>query len=393
MPKTGAVIVAAGRGARMGGMEKALAPLAGEPLLLHSVRAFEKTEVVDEIVVVTRRDLLEKVHRIVKRAGCTKVKGVVQGGKTRGESSRHGLGALSKDVDLVLVHDGARPLVSEELIERVAEAAAETGAAIPGVTPTATIKRTENGASAGTVDRRELREAQTPQGFRRSVLARAFAEAVKEHYEGTDEAAAVERTGETVTIVEGDRKNLKVTIPEDLAVAEALSAGFTAAQTTRIGIGRDVHRLVEGRPLVLGGVRVPHPKGLLGHSDADVISHAICDALLGAAGKGDLGQHFPDTDKEWKGVSGAELLTRTVEILREVEYVPVNVDVTVCAQAPRLATYREEMIGNVARALRLPTSHVSVKFTTTEGLGFEGREEGISADAVVLVGRVFGESV
>jgi 2-C-methyl-D-erythritol 4-phosphate cytidylyltransferase/2-C-methyl-D-erythritol 2,4-cyclodiphosphate synthase len=374
----------------MGGLEKALAPLAGEPLLLHSIRTFEKADDVDEIVVVTRRDLLERVHQLVERAGCVKVKGVVQGGRTRSESSRHGLGALSQDVELVLVHDGARPLVTRELIARVAAAAAETGAAIPGVVPIATIKREENGASAGTVDRSDLREAQTPQGFRRDLLARAYAAAMKDRFEGTDEAATVERTGTPVAIVEGERRNLKVTVPEDLVVAEALSAGQAPPQTTRVGTGRDVHRLVPDRPLILGGVEIPHTTGLLGHSDADVLAHAIGDALLGAAGRGDLGQHFPDTDPEWKDVSGSELLTRIVEILREVGYVPVNVDATVCAQAPRLAAWREHMIENIAAALRLPVSRVSVKFTTSEGLGFEGREEGISADAVALIGKLPG---
>jgi len=390
LPRTGAVIVAAGRSERMGGLEKVLAPLAGAPLLLHSIRAFEKADGVDEIVVVTRGDLLDRVHRLVAAANCAKVKGVVQGGKTRAESSRHGLCALSQEIELVLVHDGARPLVTADLITRVTQAAAATGAAIPGVAPVATIKRSRNGASAGTVDREELREAQTPQGFRRDVLAKAFAAALRDHFDATDEAATVERTGVPVSIVEGERRNLKITVPEDLIVAEALAAGHAPPQTTRVGIGRDVHRLVEGRRLVLGGVEIPYGKGLAGHSDADVLAHAVCDALLGAVGRGDLGEHFPDTDPRWKDVSGAELLERTVEILREVGYVPVNVDASVCAEAPRLAPWRERMVENLSAALRLPASRVSVKFGTSEGLGFEGRGEGISADAVALVGRVPG---
>jgi 2-C-methyl-D-erythritol 4-phosphate cytidylyltransferase/2-C-methyl-D-erythritol 2,4-cyclodiphosphate synthase len=381
--RTGAVIVAAGKSERMGGLEKALAPLAGEPLLLHSVKTFDRSDVVDEIVVVTRRDLLDRVHRMV--AGCAKVKGVVRGGATRGESARHGLGALSQDVELVLVHDGARPLVTKELIARVAAAAAERGAAIPGLAPSATMKRASDGLATATLDRSDLREAQTPQGFRRGLLAKAFAAALRDRFEGTDEAAAVERAGLPVAIVEGERRNLKVTVPEDLIVAEALAAGLAPPRSTRIGHGRDVHRLVEGRPLVLGGVAIPHSRGLLGHSDADVVAHAVCDALLGAAGRGDLGVHFPDSDERWKDAPGAELLARTVEILREVGYVPVNVDVTVSAASPRLAPYRERMIENLAEALELPASRVSVKFGTTEGLGFEGREEGISADAVALV--------
>ena len=387
MPKTGAVIVAAGRAERMAGLEKVLAPLAGTPLLLHSVRAFEECEVIDEVVVVTRDTLLDRVHDLVERDGLAKVKAVVRGGDTRQESSRHGLSALSPDVEVVLIHDGARPLVSAELIDRVARAAAD-GPVIPGVPPVSTIKREENGRSAETLDRERLREAQTPQGFRRGVLARAFAAAMRDGLHGTDEATVVERLGEPVTIVEGERRNLKVTVPEDLVVAEALVQGQAPPQTTRVGHGYDVHRLVEGRPLWLGCVKIPFDRGLQGHSDADVLAHAICDALFGAVGLGDLGKHFPDTDEEWEGASGEDLIGRTVEILREVGYVPVNVDATVRAQAPPLAPHREGMVENLARALGMPTTRVSVKFTTTEGLGFEGRGEGISATAVALVGRI-----
>ncbi|HMB70686.1 MAG TPA: 2-C-methyl-D-erythritol 2,4-cyclodiphosphate synthase, partial [bacterium] len=210
----------------------------------------------------------------------------------------------------------------------------------------------------------------------------------KEGFQGTDEAALVERTGERVAIVEGDRRNLKVTVPDDLAVAEALLAGRTPPQQTRVGLGHDVHRLEEGRPLILGGVTIDHPRGLAGHSDADVLSHAIADALFGAAGLGDLGHHFPDTDDEWKDASGERLLVRAVEILGDSGYVPTNVDATVSAQSPRLAPHRAAMVTNLARALDLPESRVSVKFTTTERLGFEGREEGISATAVAQVGSL-----
>lgn len=388
MPKTGAVIVAAGRSERMAGVEKIMAPLAGEPLLLHSIRPFQKCDAVDEIVVVTREDLQGRVHRLVEEDGLTKVRNVVRGGATRCESSRHGVSALSRDVEVVLVHDGARPLVSEELIERVAEAAAASGAVIPGVAPVATIKREEAGNSAGTVDRDHLREAQTPQGFRRDLLAKAYAAALKDRFAGTDEAACVERVGDPVAIVDGDRRNLKVTVTDDLVMAEALLSGQAPARATRIGFGRDVHRLVEGRPLILGGVEVPFEKGLDGWSDADVLSHAVCDALLGAAALGDIGDHFPDTDAEWKGASGDRLLRGTVEILRETGYVPVNVDATVSAQAPKLAPHRRSMVENLARALGVTGSRVSVKFTTTEGLGFEGTGQGISAACVAMVGQL-----
>ena len=387
-PRTGAILVAAGRSERMAGLDKVLTPVGGRPVLLHSLLAFESCDAVDEIVIVTRAELEGRVNALAEASGCTKVRFVVRGGDTRAESSRHGLGALSKETEIVLVHDAARPLVSADLIRRVAAAAVATGAALPGVPPVATIKREEDGHSVGTLDRATLREAQTPQGFRRGVLAKAFAAALRDKFVGTDEASLVERTGATVALVPGERRNVKITVPEDLAVVEALLGGGTPPRQTRVGLGFDVHALVEGRPLILGGVEIPHAKGLLGHSDADVLSHAVCDALLGAAALGDIGLHFPDTDAAWKDAPGAKLLARTVEILRDSGYVPVNVDVTVAAQVPRLAPYRESMVAHLAEHLRLPRSRVSVKFTTTERLGFEGREEGISATAIALVGRI-----
>jgi 2-C-methyl-D-erythritol 2,4-cyclodiphosphate synthase/2-C-methyl-D-erythritol 4-phosphate cytidylyltransferase len=363
-------------------------PLCGDPVLLHSLRAFQQSDAIDEIVVVTREDLVDRVRALVESRGIAKVTRVVPGGETRAESSRHGLAALGRDVAIVLVHDGARPLVRQELIARVASAAIEDGAAIPGTVPVATIKEESNGRAAATLDRRRLREAQTPQGFRRDWLARAMAAAMRDSFDATDEASLLERVGCPVRIVDGDRSNLKITVIEDLAVAEALAGGRAPAHQPRIGIGHDVHRLTKERPLILGGVHIPHALGLEGHSDADVLAHAICDALLGAASQGDLGEHFPDRDEAWRGAPGRELLMRTVEILREVGYVPVNVDATVCAQSPHLSPYRDAMAANLAEALYLPRERVSVKFTTTERLGFEGREEGISATAVAMVGRI-----
>jgi 2-C-methyl-D-erythritol 4-phosphate cytidylyltransferase/2-C-methyl-D-erythritol 2,4-cyclodiphosphate synthase len=388
LPKVGAILVAAGRGDRMGGLEKMMIPLCGEPVLLHSLKTFAASSVVDEIVVVTREDLVDRVRTLIETRAIPKVTRVVPGGETRAESSRHGLAALSRDVGIVLVHDGARPLVRADLIERVARGAMEEGAAIPGTVPVGTIKEESNGRASATLDRRRLREAQTPQGFRRDWLARAMAQAMREHFDPTDEASLLERAGCPVRLVDGDRSNIKITVIEDLAVAEALAGGRTPTQLPRIGIGHDVHRLTKDRPLILGGVHIPHALGLEGHSDADVLAHAICDALLGAACQGDLGDHFPDTDETWRGAPGRDLLARTVEILREVGYVPVNIDATVCAQSPTLSPFREAMAENLAQALHLPRERISVKFTTTERLGFEGREEGISATAVAMVGHI-----
>ncbi|MAF26300.1 MAG: bifunctional 2-C-methyl-D-erythritol 4-phosphate cytidylyltransferase/2-C-methyl-D-erythritol 2,4-cyclodiphosphate synthase [Gemmatimonadetes bacterium] len=369
----------------MGGVDKMLAPLAGEPLLLHSIRAFHDCEAVAEVVVVTREDLLEPVRQMVETPEFPRVRRVVPGGRTRAESSRHGLAALSGEIAVVLVHDGARPLISDALIHRVAEAAEETGAVLPGIAPVSTIKRAEGDVCAATLDRASLREAQTPQGFRREVLARAMAADARDGSNPTDEASSVERSGTPVALVEGERRNLKVTVPEDLAIAETILAGGRPVRALRVGVGVDTHRLEPGCPLVLGGVTIPFDRGLAGHSDADVLSHAVCDALLGAAAAGDIGDHFPDDDPRWKGVSGADLLRRTVAILRESGYGPAHVDATVSAEKPRLAPHRAEMVANIADALGLSPDRVSVQFTTTEGLGFVGRGEGMSATAVALL--------
>lgn len=384
-----AVIVAAGEGRRFGGDQpKQFCPLGGRPLLTWTLEAFRRCDTVEAIVLVVAPDQRDRVEALLDRWEARgKLVDVVDGGASRSGSVQRGLAALGAGHTLVAVHDGARPLVTPALIARVAAAAAEHGAAIPALPVGETVKRADASANqiVETVDRRPLRLAQTPQVFEAGLLRRAYA-ADDAASQVTDDAQLVEAAGGVVQLVQGDPDNIKVTLPEDLVVAEALLARRNdRGGALRVGQGYDVHRLVPGRKLVLGGVELDHPHGLLGHSDADVLCHAAGDALLGAAALGDLGQHFPPDDPALRGISSLELLRRISALLHGAGYRLENLDVTVACQRPRLRPHVLAMRENLAQALRIEPSQVSVKATTTEGLGFVGREEGIEARAVALV--------
>jgi 2-C-methyl-D-erythritol 4-phosphate cytidylyltransferase/2-C-methyl-D-erythritol 2,4-cyclodiphosphate synthase len=284
---------------------------------------------------------------------------------------------------MVVIHDAARPLVSDDLIRRTVAAASEAGAAIAAIRAHDTVKQTDaSGAITATLPRERIYLAQTPQAFRVTVLR----DALRLDGEATDEAMLAERAGHTVRVVDGDPRNLKITTPDDLTMAEHLT-GFTPAPALRIGNGYDLHRLVAGRPLILGGVRIPFEKGLEAHSDGDVICHAVTDAVLGAAAAGDIGRHFPDTDQAWKNADSIELLRRAVTLVRQAGYAIVNVDVVVIAQKPKLAPHVDAIRANVAGALGCDASQVSVKGKTNEGVDSMGAGESIAAHAVALVSR------
>lgn len=382
--ETWGLIVAAGQGRRLGAkLPKPYLPLAGRPLLGWALEAFQRCPAIDGVQLVVAADMTERAQGLVRQLGLGKVRGVVAGGAERPESVQRGLAALPARCGLVAIHDGARPLVRPSLIERVVAAARESGAAIPALAVRDTVKRGAGGVVAATEDRAGLHLAQTPQVFALELIRRAYAEASGVGG-ATDDAQLVERLGHPVSLVPGDPENIKVTLAEDVALAERLLPGAGAA-AARVGTGYDVHRLVAGRRLVLGGVEIDHPLGLLGHSDADVLSHAVGDALLGAAALGDLGQHFPPGDPALRGVSSLSLLERIVARVRAAGQRPVSVDATLLCQAPRLAPHVAGMRANLARVLALDVGRVSVKATTTEGLGFVGRGEGIAAQAVVLL--------
>lgn len=372
----------------MGGdTRKQFLRVAGRPILVHALEALAAWPGVEGLVVVAPAAEVERVRGLVEGAGVPRVLAIVAGGAERQDSVRLGLEALAEacpslaDDDLVFVHDGVRPFPP---VTRFAElaAAARPGGALLAVPCRDTLKRAEGDRSAATVDRRDVWQAQTPQVFPVALLREALAAGAS----GTDEAALVEALGHRPRLVAGDGRNIKVTVPEDLPLAEAIAATrpLAPAPALHVGHGYDVHRLVEGRKLVLGGVDVPHDRGLLGHSDADVLAHAVADAVLGAAGLGDIGRHFPDTDPRWAGASSLGLLERVAQLTAGAGYRVLRVDATLVAQRPRVAPHVAAMEANLSGALGLAPGGVTVKATTTEGLGFEGRMEGIAAHAVAL---------
>ncbi|MGE5554050.1 MAG: 2-C-methyl-D-erythritol 4-phosphate cytidylyltransferase [Betaproteobacteria bacterium] len=398
--RAGAVVPAAGRGTRMGNVNKAFLLLAGKPVIFWTLERLSAVEELAEIVVVVAPGEVETARARLAAGGFAKVKAVVPGGAERQESVAAGLAALSPEVDTVVVHDAARPLVEAETVRAALALLAQKGRGAGvgvGVPVKDTIKVVgEDGRIVETPPRHLLWAVHTPQVFPVELLRQAHAEARRSGITAaTDDCSLVERLGAPVWMVRDSFANLKLTTPEDLAFAEATLAGRRTGEegqrAMKVGFGYDVHRLVEGRPLVLGGVAIPYERGLLGHSDADVLAHAVMDALLGAAGLGDIGQLFPDTDPAYAGADSLELVREVVQKIKERGLRLANVDAVVAAERPRLAPYLPVMRERLAAVLGCPPEAVSIKATTTEGLGFIGRGEGISAQAVCLLAALEGE--
>jgi 2-C-methyl-D-erythritol 4-phosphate cytidylyltransferase/2-C-methyl-D-erythritol 2,4-cyclodiphosphate synthase len=441
-PRTAAVLPAAGQARRFGsGENKIWASLAGRAVLEWTLSAFDAHPAIASIVLVANAEEIERVRAAA--AAFPKVTAVVAGGDSRAESVKNGLDAVLRDTEIVLVHDAARPLLSTDLIDRIIAATAQTGAAVPGLLLSDTVKRVDAcGHVRATVPRSEvvhgdtlfgLTAVQTPQGARVERLRDAYLRFDFAHAEPTDEASLLEAMGAPVAVVPGDPTNLKITRPEDLALAELLLQGLGVrvsgfgsrgsglgekraepqiSQTAKLlgtdpmspstrypdpetrypefrtGFGYDVHAFAPpeaGRQLFLGGVAIPHDRGLDGHSDADALLHAVCDALLGAASLGDIGVHFPNTDPAYKGISSLRLLEIVGKRLTEAGWRVVNVDATVVAEAPKLTPYRAAMQQAMADCLHAAPSRFSVKATTSEKMGFIGRQEGIACWAVATV--------
>jgi 2-C-methyl-D-erythritol 4-phosphate cytidylyltransferase/2-C-methyl-D-erythritol 2,4-cyclodiphosphate synthase len=378
-----AIIAAGGRGLRFGGAEpKQLLSLCGEPILKRSVDAYLNCDLVSDLVVALPADLARRPPSYLQHR--SKPVTIVDGGERRRDSVANGFASAPEHADIIVIHDAARPLVTDAVIRRTIAAAAESGAAIAALRARDTVKRVGDGhAITATLPRDEIYLAQTPQAFRVSVLR----DALRLSADATDEAMLAEQAGYAVRVVDGDPRNLKITTPDDLAMAEQFAAGAAQTPALRIGNGYDLHRLVAGRPLILGGVRIPFEKGLDAHSDGDVICHAVTDAVLGAAGAGDIGRHFPDTDLTWKNADSIDLLRRAAAIVRDAGYAIVNVDVVVIAQKPKLAPHVEAICGNVAGALGCDARQVSVKGKTNEGVDSMGAGESIAAHAVALLSR------
>jgi 2-C-methyl-D-erythritol 4-phosphate cytidylyltransferase/2-C-methyl-D-erythritol 2,4-cyclodiphosphate synthase len=383
-----AIVVAAGRGERLGVPEKVLLPLAGRPMLAWSLRALEQAETAGAIVVVAGAHTLAAVHTLIAEEGFSRVRAVVAGGERRQDSVAAGLAALPQESEIVVIHDGARPLADADLFDRCVRAAMASGAAIAAIPVADTLKRVTEKTIVETIDRAGLWAAQTPQAFRLSILRRALA--MNSGADVTDEARLCEAAGFPVTVVPASLANLKVTHPEDVAVADALLRSRSHAVSsppTRTGIGYDAHRFAPGRRLILGGVEIAHDLGLEGHSDADVLLHAIADALLGAAALGDIGQHFPPSNERFRDADSQNLLRAVVRLVREAGWGPSHVDATVLAEAPRLRPHVAAMRERIAACLGVEVDAVSVKATTNEGMGAIGRGEGIAALATATIAR------
>lgn len=374
-----AVVVAGGRGARAGlGRNKVFFAWKGRSVLSRCLDALERSGALDGAVLVLGAEDFEQYDALCAREGASPlVKRVVAGGDCRRRSVRSGLAALPEEVEIVAVHDAARPFVSPEAVRETVQSARKWGSGVISTPVTDTIKRVGPDGAVETLDRAQLRAVQTPQTFDCAKLKAAHERAEAEGFDATDDAALFEHYYGSVRLVTapGAEANIKLTNPADF---EKLSR-----PAMRIGSGYDAHRLAEDRKLILCGVNVPHTRGLDGHSDADVAVHALMDALLGALGEGDIGRHFPDSDPAYKGISSMLLLERVMKIVREHGYGVANADVTIVAQKPKLAAYIPAMRENLARALG--TDAVNVKATTTERMGFEGEELGISAQAVALL--------
>ncbi len=388
-PRLAAIVVAAGRGLRAGGgLPKQYRPLAGRPLLAWTLEALARGEI-GRIVTVIHPDDRALYDNVVAALSDDARAGLVEpptGGATRQESVRAGLAALAADPpDIVLVHDGARPFPSPALIERVVAAAWAKGAAIPTLTLADTIKQIDDaGSVVMTHDRSRLRRAQTPQAFRFDVLNSAHISAYKTGTtEFTDDAALVEAIGMRVYTVDGEGENVKITESGDFAIAEARLS--PSLDDIRMGQGYDVHAFMAGDHVWLGGVRIPHVRGLAGHSDADVALHALTDAVLGAIADGDIGQHFPPTDARWKGASSDRFLADAVARVARRGGVVAHLDVTLICEAPKIGPYRDAMRARIAEIAGLSIDRVGVKATTSEGLGFAGRREGVAAMAIATV--------
>lgn len=378
-----AVVVAAGRGVRMGAaVNKVLLPLCGEPVIRHVVRAFCEADEIDGVVVVASADETEQMR--VALCGLEKVCAIVPGGSTRQESVKNGLDALPKEARITLVHDGARPLISRELIARCIRQTEDCGSAVVCTPVTDTVKVEKDGCVVRTLDRSQLRAVQTPQCFFAGELKAAYEAAARDGVSVTDDASVMEHAGHSVHLLESSEVNFKLTTPEDLRRAEDIIGERKFMQRLpRTGFGYDVHKLVSGRRLILCGKEIPWEKGLDGHSDADVAVHALMDALLGAACLGDIGRLYPDNDPAFEGADSMKLLADVLRRVKDAGYAVVHADVTIVAQKPKLMPYMDEMRRNLENAM--PGAQVNVKATTTEHLGFEGRGEGISAQAVATI--------
>jgi 2-C-methyl-D-erythritol 4-phosphate cytidylyltransferase/2-C-methyl-D-erythritol 2,4-cyclodiphosphate synthase len=389
-PRTAAILVAAGRGLRAGaGGPKQYRSIGGQPVIFRAMEPFSNHPQVATVQPVVNPDDMAVFDEAVRRL---RYATPVKGGATRQASVRAGLEALAAaKPDIVLIHDAARAFVSPALISRAIDAASTTGAAIPAIPVTDTIKLVDdNGRIEATPERARLRIAQTPQSFRFDAILEAHRRAAREGRDDfTDDAAIAEWAGLTVATFEGDAANMKLTTPEDFAREEARLG--VALGDIRTGTGYDVHAFGDGDHVMLCGVRVPFRRGFLAHSDGDVGLHALVDAILGALADGDIGSHFPPTDPQWKGAASDKFLAYAMQRVAERGGRVAHLEVTMVCEAPKIGPLRDAMRARIADITGLPLTRVAVKATTSERLGFTGRQEGIAALASATIRLPWGE--
>jgi len=384
--RVSAIVLAAGKGKRFKSrISKPLAKIQARPMLVYSLKVLSAHPEIKEIIVAANKNNLKAVVALIKEYRILKVAAVVLGGLRRQDSVACGLRCLHKDTKLVLIHDAARPFIDKRLVSHLIKEAGHWGAAIAGVALKSTLKKAgRDFLVEKTVSRQGLWEIQTPQVFRRDLILKAYSRFGQEDV--TDDAMLIEKLGGRVRLVEGSCRNIKITAPEDLEIAAAIAGkGKGKKMQHRIGLGYDIHRLVGGRKLLLGGVLLPYKEGLLGHSDADVLLHAVTDALLGAAGGPDIGELFPDTDSKYRGISSTKLLEKAVVLIKKKGYGINNIDTVVVAEAPRLSPFKKAIRQSLAKILEIPQARVNLKSKTNEGLGSIGKRKAIAAYALVML--------
>lgn len=396
MEKLIVILAAAGSGKRLGlGKNKAFVLLGTAPIIAYNLKEVNAIKNLDRVVVVVAPNEISEATEILKRYQNEYYPGlgweVVAGGLERQDSVANALDSIPETGGYVAVHDGARPFATAQIFERVWQVAMKTGAAVAAVPEKNTIKVVDDkNLVTQTPERTALRAVQTPQIFRIGLLKMAYKALKITGAIVTDDAGAVELMGVPVTVADGSYENNKITTPEDLLWAKALlreKGAITVDESIHVGSGFDVHRLVPNRKLIICGISIPYELGLEGHSDADVALHALMDAMLGAVGMGDIGQHFPDTDATFKDADSMVLLRHVIKMLSIEGWQVGNADITIIAEQPKMSPYREAMKKNLQKELNLADDALNVKATTTERLGFVGRKEGIAAQATVTVIR------
>lgn len=385
MPKMSVVIPAAGESARFKREfkkhveSKLLVKLGGVSILERSLRAFMELPQVSEIVIATT----PKLQTLFRK--CLNLKRIpirfVTGGKTRAESVLNGVKAVSKSSTHVMIHDGARPLIESLWVQKLINSLNGSDGAVLGRMAVPTVKKVSSGEIVETLNRAELFEAETPQFFKRDVLLKSYEILGKKAFQATDDSSIVELAGGIVKPVTHEGNNLKITTVSDLKLAEKMMSSFE----TRFGLGFDKHRLVKGRPFLLGGLRIPAPFGPLGHSDGDPLLHAVIDGMLGALGLGDIGDFFPDTSKKYKNISSIVMVKKAIELISKKNFQVFQIDSTIFLERPKLGPYKKKIQKKLSQIFKISESQISVKAKTAEGLGAEGKSAAVSAQALVVL--------